>query len=179
MTLKQSLSGLILAGTLGLATASSHSQDSATSDSATIGTYDSRAVAVAFIRSAEMKEYLGGQMQELESMLKRAEAAGDEALASGLRALGPQMQQRFHNQGFGAAPIDDIMALVKAELPAIAKEAGVEFIVSKWELDYQSKRAQSVDLTERIAQHFKPDAATLRTMRELMGQDPVPAKDLK
>jgi hypothetical protein len=179
MTIKQSLPSLILLGTLGLTTASSQTADPTASMAATIGVYDSRAVAVAFIRSAETSEYLSGQMKDLDAMLKRAKVSGDAELAASLEKLGPQVQRRFHEQGFGAAPIDDIMVRVKAELPQIAKQAGVDFIVSKWELDYQSEQAEAIDLTEAIAEHFHPDEATLRAMRELMKQDPVPIEKLK
>jgi 1,4-dihydroxy-2-naphthoyl-CoA synthase len=46
-------------------------------------------------------------------------------------------------------------------------------------LDYQSEQAEAIDLTEAIAEHFHPDEATLRAMRELMKQDPVPIEKLK
>lgn len=178
MKLKHSLTGLFLAGTLGLATASSPSVDSV-SQAGAIGVYDSRAIAVAFVSSTETNDYLSGQMKDLDSMLKRAEARGDHTLAASLRQLGPDMQKRLHQQGFAAAPIDDIMAHVEQHLPQIAKEAGVDFIVSKWELDYQSSLAKPVDLTEAIAKHFDPSAATMRAMRELMAQEPVALEDLK
>ena len=43
-----------------------------------------------------------------------------EQLAADLNALGPAMQQRFHHQGFGGAPVDDILARIEDRLPAIA-----------------------------------------------------------
>ena len=79
-----------------------------------------------------------------------------------LDALGPAMQKRLHEQGFGTAPVDDIIARIEDKLPDIAKEAGVDVIVSKWTLTYRSPAAKFVDVTGLIAAEFDPDAVSWR-----------------
>ena len=52
-------------------------------------------------------------------------------------------------------------------------------IVSKWTLAYQRPSARFVDVTDLLAACFDPDAATLKTIRETMANDPVPADRLR
>lgn len=146
---------------------------------AVVGVYDSRAIAIAYIRSEEVSTYLGSQMSEFNQIRKRAIEMGDVEFLADLDALGPAMQQRIHEQGFGTASIDNIIKRIEDRLPAIAKDAGVEIIVSKWELDYKSTSANAVDITEKLAAEFSPSKETLKSMREVMKQNPVPLAELK
>jgi len=139
-----------------------------------VGTFDSRAVAVAYIRSDAFNEYLRGQQADIERAIERARSAGDRELLTDLEALGPAMQQRTHHQGFGNAPVDDILARIEDELPGIAQEAGVDVIVSKWSLAYRAPAAALVDVTELLVAEFEPDERTLRMIRELCETEPVP-----
>lgn len=109
-----------------------------------LGTYDSRAVAVAFVRSELFGEYLRAQQEDLTRASARARAQGDESLAEALDALGPAMQERVHLQGFGTAPVDDVLALVADEVPAVAEAAGVGALVSRWALDWKDADAAPV-----------------------------------
>ena len=139
-----------------------------------VGTFDSRAVAVAYVRSEAFAEELRG----LHAELAAARAAGDEARVAELEVLGPRLQERAHRQGFGMAPVDDLLAGVADELPRLASEAGVDVIVSKWALAYRSEGARFVDVTDRMAELFEPDEATRATIRELLRTPPVPAERL-
>jgi hypothetical protein len=78
-----------------------HAQEPAPSFSERIGTFDSRAVAIAFYRSAEFQEDTRGLMMELEE----AKAAGDEERVKELEALFPALQHRMHQQGFSTASV--------------------------------------------------------------------------
>ena len=71
------------------------------------------------------------------------------------------------------------MAKIKEQLPAVAKQAGVDVIVSKWSLAYRSPDAQFVDVTEPLAKLFQPDGATLKMIRELPKHPPLSAEELK
>ncbi|MBC8405005.1 MAG: hypothetical protein H8E15_07250 [Planctomycetes bacterium] len=162
-----------------LSTSTGISIKETTAPSAVVGTYDSRAIAIAFIRSEKMSEYLQKQMADFGTLRQRAVDQGDHDLVKSLDEIGPAMQRKFHEQGFSGASIDDILATIESRLPAIAKEAGVDLILSRWEIDYRSSSAQALDLTELIAAEFKPNEATLKAMREIMKTEIVPANQLK
>lgn len=170
---------LLLAGLTTLTLSAQASHTTAENPTVVLGTYDSRAVAIAYVRSDDFAEYLREQQADLGRLLERARDNGDAALASELDRLGPAMQRRVHEQGFGAAPIDDIIARIEDQLPAIAQAAGVDVIVSRWELDHRGASAASVDLTERIAAAFEPSPKTLESMRQIMAQEPVPLDQLR
>ena len=143
-----------------------------------VGTFDSRGVLFAYVASNEFRDYLAAQREDVGRALERARAAGDDQLVATLDALGPAMQKRIHQQGFGTAPVDDIIARIEDRLPGIAQEAGVDVIVSKWTLAYRSPTAKFVDVTERLAAEFDADEATLKSIREIIAQEPVPLDDL-
>ncbi|MHC5210270.1 MAG: hypothetical protein ACYTG2_06100 [Planctomycetota bacterium] len=140
-----------------------------------LGTFDSRAVAVAWVGSDAFRAIMAGLHQDLAD----AKAAGDEARVAELEALGPQMQARIHRQGFSTAPVHDILEHIRGELPALAGQAGVDVIVSKWDLVYQAPSASFVDVTELLAGAFEPDEKTWKTIRDLVTTDPVPADQLE
>ena len=92
-----------------------------------VGTFDSRAIAIAYGRS----EICGQYIDSLKEKYKKAKEEGDEKLAEELETLGLSTQQVLHQQGFSIASVADILEKVKAELPKIAEDAGVDIIVSK------------------------------------------------
>lgn len=138
-----------------------------------VGTFDSRAVAIAYIRSAAAADYLRAQKADVERVLGRARAAGDRELVAALDAVGPGMQERIHRQGFGTAPIDDILARIEQRLPALAEAAGVDVIVSKWALSYRAPGAQFVDVTDPLAAAFEPDAETWKVIHSIVATEPM------
>jgi hypothetical protein len=58
-------------------------------------------------------------------------------------------------------------------LPAIAQAAGVQLIVSKWDIAYQSPEAELIDLTAEIIKPFQPSDRTLKTIEELKKLAPL------
>jgi hypothetical protein len=169
--------GILLAGFIVLTLCA---QDTTTRKNPTVvvGTFDSRAVATAYIRSDAFGDYLLAQKKDVTSALTRAEAAGDDEFVAALGALGPAMQKRFHEQGFGTAPVDDIIARISAKLPALAKEADVDVIVSKWTLVYHDPAAKFVDVTELLAAEFNPDKATWKIIRSFVAIEPIRLDEL-
>ena len=89
------------------------------------------------------------------------------------------MQKRLHEQGFGTASVDDIIARIEDKLPGIAKEAGVDVIVSKWTLTYSSPAARFVDVTGLIAAEFDPDERTLKMIRSTVETEPIPLDEIE
>lgn len=171
MKLLHAATALLLAAALTLSLGAAAPREHPT---VVVGTFDSRAVAIAYTRSAAFQEHLAGLRAELE----RARAAGDAERVAELEALGPAMQERIHRQGFGTAPVDDVVARIDARLPQIAREAGVDVIVSQWALAYRGPAARFVDVTDGLVAEFEPDAATLKAIREIRKTDPVPADQL-
>ena len=142
-----------------------------------VGTFDSRAVAIAYVRSKTFSEYVGAQQADIGRALERARAAGDDDLVRALDELGPAMQRRIHEQGFSTAPVDDLLEKIADRIPAIAEETGVDLIVSKWQLVHRASDANTVDVTEAFVREFDPDDATWKAVREIVKQEPVSRED--
>jgi hypothetical protein len=144
-----------------------------------VGTFDSRAVALAYYRKFCKSPEFTARMKKLKEEHDQAKAAGDDAKAERLEAEGRGGQAHTHAQVFGSAPIDEILTKIKDRLPEIAKQAGVDLIVSKWTITYRSADARFVDVTEPMAKLFQPDEATLKMIREVPKHQPLSAEELK
>jgi len=144
-----------------------------------VGTFDSRAITLAYVRSEAFDEYLGAQRKDIERAIERARDAGDGGVVAALEAVGPAMQERIHRRGFGTAPVDEFLARIADELPRIAEEAGVDVIVSKWSLTYRDPSAELVDVTDLLVAEFGPDEKTLQAIREICATEPVPLDQLE
>ena len=138
-----------------------------------VGTYDSRAVTVAFAAS----KIFDRQLQHLMQERQKAKAAGDEEKIKQLESKGEGRQKQFHRQGFGTAPVDDILENIKDELPGIAKQADV--IVSKWAITYSTPGTEFVDVTDLIVAPFEPGERTKRYIRELRSRPPAPPEEIE
>jgi hypothetical protein len=170
--------GVLLGGLFVLTLSAQDITTTSENPTVVVGTFDSRAVAVAYVQSDAFRDYLVAQQADVAQALERARTAGDEELAAELAALGPAMQKRLHDQGFGTAPVDDIIARIQDKLPGIAKEAGVDVIVSKWTLTYRSPAAKFVDVTGLIVAEFDPDERTLKMIQSTVETDPVPLDEI-
>ena len=170
--------GMLLAGFLALTLGAQATTTTREDPKVVVGTFDSRAVAVAYVRSDAFSDSLRMKRAEVEQDLERARAAGDDERVAELEALGPAMQKRIYDQGFGSAPVDEIIERIADELPRIAAEAGVDVIVSKWVLAYSGPKARFVDVTDRLAAEFDPDEETLKVIEELLTTEPVPLEEL-
>lgn len=139
-----------------------------------VGVYDSRLVALAYGRSDEFTKRLG----EMRSDLDAAKARGDEKTVARLEAGGPALQEQLHRQVFGNAPIPAIMERIRKDLPAIARDAGVDLVVCKWDIAWQDEDAELVDVSGSIMKLFKPTPETLEMAEKIRSQPPVPAEKL-
>jgi hypothetical protein len=140
-----------------------------------IGVFDSRAVAVAYAHS----KLLQTQYTQLKSKLDEAEAAGDKAKAEQIKAEGKAGQERLHQQGFGTASVKKYLDLVKDKIPAVAKDAQVDFIVSKWEVAYQSPTVEVVDITNDLIKVFEPNERVLKIVDELKKHPPIDEEEIR
>lgn len=135
-----------------------------------VGTFDSRAVAIAYARSAMFAPI----MKDWRDKYEKAKAEKNEAVIKECEAWGPNYHKLQMLQGFSTASVADIMEKVKESLPKVAQEAGVGMIVSKWELAYSSSSAEIVDVTPHLVKLFNPDNQTLKILEELSKQPPIP-----
>jgi len=139
-----------------------------------IGTFDSRAIALAFWRSEEGVKQTNGIKEEYE----KAKAAKDEKRIKQLEIEGPGLQVRMHQQVFSTGSVTDIIEKIKTALPPIAKETGVTLIVSKWQIAYKDPSVEYVDVTAQLVKLFNPSDEVLKMIEDLHKQEPVPIEAL-
>jgi hypothetical protein len=135
-----------------------------------VGTFDSRGVALAYGRSAR-PDCMLAKVAELKNEHARAEEKGDRDRAKELEAKATAMQERIHNQVFGGAPIDEILALIEDDLPGIAEAADVDLIISG--VLHSGPDVELVDVTEQICAPFEPDADTREMIEKILTTKPV------
>jgi hypothetical protein len=135
-----------------------------------VGTFDSRVIAHAYAHS-EMAKPMISDMSKKYILAKKE---GNEELRIELKALQQVMQQ----QAFSIACVADILKKVEAELPKVAEEAGVDIIVSKWEVMFKNPSVESVDVTAHLVKLFNPSESGLKEIESYKEQPPVPLLDL-
>ena len=137
-----------------------------------IGTYDSRAIAIAYGRS----ELAQRSITELREKYEKAKADGDQKLAAKLERQGEARQIRLHLQAFSNAPVDDALDAVREQIPAFATRMHVAAIVSA--ADYHDASVELVDVTDELVKLFNPTPQTLRTIEECRKQKPAPIEQI-
>jgi hypothetical protein len=140
-----------------------------------VGVYDSRALAVAYVRTPEFSQNVSKLIKERDE----AKAAGDMDKVKAIEAQGKAGQARRHEQGFSGAPVDDILETIKDKLPQVAEASGVDMIVSKWQIAYQTPGAKFVDVTDAIVKLFNPDDKALRIIEDLKGKPLIPVEEVR
>ena len=139
-----------------------------------IGVFDSRAVALAYGNSDEFQRIIQGTHADYDT----AKAANNDSRAKELEMEGQWSQVRLHQQTFSTGPVAGILARVKDKLPAIAAQAGVSLIVSKWEVQFQDPAVETVDVTLPIVKLFNPSDRVLTWIAQMKTQDPIPFEKL-
>lgn len=135
-----------------------------------VGTFDSRLVTTAYVRSPIFQRRLANMQAEL----KEAQASGDTNRVKQLQTEGPALQARIHKQGFSTWPIHDILETIKDQLPDIAEQANVDVLVSKWDIVFQRQDVETIDVTDRLVEPFSPTEETRKILASLRKQAPVP-----
>lgn len=135
-----------------------------------VGVYDNRGILMAWFDS----EY--NDLSELRKELEQATQAGNDERVKELQALGPKLQRRLHFQGFGRAPVTELLAHVEDQLPDLAKELGVDVIV--FECNYAGDDVEIVDITLDLVKLFNPSPETIKSVKSVMDHDPVALEDL-
>lgn len=137
-----------------------------------IGTYDSRAVAIAYFNSA-----YGKQMQEIMMKLQqdnaKAIAEKDSIKTKKLNREGQLRQAFLHEQGFGTGSVNNLLTNIKEKLDKFAQDEKLNAIVSKWELNYSDINVEIVDVTEQVANLFEPNKKFKDILKELLKNEPI------
>ncbi|MFZ4705090.1 MAG: hypothetical protein ACOYMF_03680 [Bacteroidales bacterium] len=139
-----------------------------------IGTYDSRVITFAWSRS----EYFREQMKKFSSQSDSADKIHDTVRIKELSVQTMSYQHLLHQMVFSNGSASVIMKLIKDQLPELAKKEGVSVILSKWEMNYLNPSIEVVDLTNQIAQLFKPTENIDKMAKEIADNEPVPLEDL-
>jgi hypothetical protein len=139
-----------------------------------IGTYDSRAVALAYYNSVEQRQV----SQNMQAEYQKAKAAGDEAKIKELEAAGPARQELMHQQVFSSGTISNIMVTLRGNIPAIARDARVVLMASKWDVTYRDSSIEYVDVTMQLVKLFNPEEKVLQWIEEMKSQPPIPIDKL-
>jgi hypothetical protein len=126
-----------------------------------IGTYDSRAIALAWGRSSDFQK----DIQEQMAKHKTAKDAGDEKVATEIEGQMKMLQDKMHWQVFSDWNIDNILKVVRPNYPEIARKARVTAIVPR--VEFNDGTIEAVDVTDLMAEQFAPDEKTKAMMKDI------------
>ena len=135
-----------------------------------IGTYDSRAIAVAW--AASKFNPVGEKKKEYEA----AKLAGDKSKIAELEQWGPRQQRLLHFQGFGRVPVSDLLKPVQVELESLMSQKKLVAITMQCEAI--SDQVQVVDVTMDLVQLFQPTQKTIDTVKQLVTKAPISLLEL-
>jgi hypothetical protein len=130
-----------------------------------LGVYDSRAIAMAWIRSKHSP--LPDKMKELQ----QAEAAGDKKKVEQLNAWGEMLQRQLHFQGFGKYPVDEYLDQVQEKLPEIMAQHELDAIV--WMCHRHNDHVTLVDITPDLMKLFGASDEVIQQAKELKKHEPL------
>lgn len=166
------LKAVVLGVTLAALTSTARAQSNTTER---IGIYDSRAVAVAYAGSSFQQT----KMNELVTRQKQAKAAGDKKAIARIEAEGRAWQATLHQQGFGTAPVDDLLTNISNALPKIQAEAKVTQLISKWNEPELKKHAsaEKIDVTMKLVDAFQPNERQRNYAIEIQKKKPAKLKE--
>ena len=141
-----------------------------------IGVYDSRSIAVAFAGTPGFK----ADLERLKKDHEQALARGDRKRAAELAAEGEAWQRRMHQQGFGTAPVTEMLRSIAGQMPGIASNANVSAFVSVWDTNTLARypAAQRVDVTMALVDALHPNAQQRKWAIEAQKHPPVAQKEL-
>jgi len=136
-----------------------------------VGIFDSRAVTLAFGASPQRAEF---DRRYPEYLAPKADATPEQ-----VEQWKINRRKIEFRQGFGRGDVSEFLDLIKDEIPKIAEKAGVDVIVSKWDIVYQNPKIQFVDVTEVLIQPFKPTDERLKIIRDVMAVPALSEKEIR
>ncbi len=139
-----------------------------------IGTFDSRAIAIAYANSAEGSQFING----LRAEMAKARESRNDSLVRAVSEKGRVHQVLMHLQGFSVGSVSEILKKHAPEMKEVARAAGVEALVSKFELAYLGNGIDTVDVTLPMVKLFDPSERALVWVADLAHQPPLPMFDI-
>lgn len=117
---------------------------------ATVGTYDPRAVCIAYVNGPLFQKWANEQKVAHDA----AKAKGDTATCAAIEKTMQSTQARFHEQAFSCGDVDDILAVVADAVAKVCADAGVVRV----EKVNQARAAgvATVDVTAKLVEVFQP-----------------------
>jgi hypothetical protein len=165
------LSACVILGTSVLLVPHSDGDDQLKDTKTRIGIYDNRAITLA---------YVGSRFNPVEEKRRehaKAKAAGDQAKVKELEEWGPKFQRQLHFQGFGRAPVDDLLEPVKEQLAKLARDKKLAAVTMS--CNFTGEQVELVDITDDLVKLYDPDEHTLQAVREIRKTKPVNLAELK
>jgi len=135
-----------------------------------IGVYDSRAVAVAYANSREFQN----SMKPAQADYRQAKLDGNKKHMEELQHRMRVAQRRLNEQAYSTASVAPIMATLQGFFPAVAREAGVDAIVSKWELNYASYNVETEDVTDKLVALLHTTDQGWKWAKDVQQKPPIP-----
>ncbi len=71
-----------------------------------------------------------------------------------------------------------IFAAAVDKLPEVAQKAGVDIIISKWQIDFQAEGTEFVDITDAMVALYYPNEKVLKSVEALKNWKPYPQEEL-
>jgi hypothetical protein len=161
---------LVLGSTMALMAADPPAIQPAAAGKVRIGTYDNRAVAVAY--AASRFNPVREKMAEHEA----AKRAGDKEKLKALEAWGEEHQRMLHVQGFCRVPVTELLEPVSEKLRALLKEQNLAAIVMS--CDVAAPDVELVDVTAQVVELFEPSAKTKEMAQKVRGAKPASLLDV-
>lgn len=137
-----------------------------TDDSVRLGVYDSRGIAIAWVRSGH------SDLRAKKAAHREAVAAGDEERVAELERWGEMHQRELHFQGFGTYPVDRYIADIREALPALLEDRELDAIV--WMAHAHAQDVEVVDVTVDLMVLLGMDRTEAETTaREMRTKTPL------
>ena len=140
----------------------------------TVGTYDSRCLAIAYYNSEAFDEVMRLQEDRYEEVL---ETGSTEEIAE-FEASMEEMQHQAHLQSFSTGSVDNIISVIYLDLPVIAEEMGVDLIVSSWDLAYIGDDVTTVNVTDAMVDLLSPSDEVLEILEQVKMMPAIPPEML-
>lgn len=129
-----------------------------------VGYYESRAIALAYFRSAH-----NTRLPELQAAYEAAKKDGDKEKITKLGKQFGELQEHVHRQVFGSEPVEDCLDPIRYRLPEIMRDAKVD----RLERLPANGKPEGVDVTDILVREYQPTDDTLRTVAEIRKHPPL------
>jgi hypothetical protein len=137
-----------------------------------VGTYDSRAIVLAYLNSAYSRNFMQ-TMKELSAKMQKAKQENDSEAIKKLNFEGPVRQAILHEKGFGTGSVRFEIMEIKDKIDSLAKAEKIDLVVSKWELNYSDPNCEVIDITEKIASLFNPNDRFKKMTQDILKSEPL------